>query len=247
MRFAAAVLLSFALSSAALADEIRIEGGGTSISTVFQPIRGRFQVLHGHTLNIVQSSAIKGLIALQEGRVDVATGAHPLEDLVAGAAKEGVVIDKSALVATPIEENELVVIANKSNGVSKLSREQLKQLFTGKVADWKQLGGASVPVQVVWGKDTRGQNMQFTRMVLDGENVAGKIQEASTYRDIQQRVAATPGAIGVIPINMNTPATRMIQTVSIKSPIFVITRGAPSPKVQEILDFYRKEWNLLNE
>lgn len=243
--FIAAAFLSLSFCQVSFAEEIKIEGGGTAITTVFMPIKDRYEKLHGHSLSILQSSAVKGLIALRDGKVDIATGAHPLEDLIAGAAKEGAIIDKSTLVATEIEDNRLVVIANRGSDVSRLSKEQLKGIFTGKITTWKEVGGKELPVQVVWGKETRGQNIQFTRIALDGEQVTQHTRTVITYRDIVETVRVTPGAIGVVPLNITTPATRSIDTISITSPMYVITRGKPSHKVQTVIDFYKSEYGFL--
>ena len=246
-RLLAALMLIALCSGPALADEIKIEGGGTSIAAIFMPIKSRFENLFGHKLTIVQSSAIKGLIALQEGKVDVATGAHPLEDLIAGAAKAGVRIDASALVATPVEDNRLTVIVHRSNIVKALSKEQLKGIFSGKIGNWKEVGGTDQAINVVWGKDTQGQNMQFTRIVLAGEPITPKVHEATTYRNIFEVVSDLPGAIGVVPSQMSTHVIHTVDTMPIISPMFVITKGAPSEKVQQILKFYKEEYGFLKE
>lgn len=240
------VWLSLFCSMTSFADEIKVQGGGTAIATVFVPIKDRFEKMHGDSLSIVESSAVKALIALSEGKVDLAAAAHPLEDLLAGAAKEGVIIDKSLLVATQVEENRLVVISNRANPVTALSKAELKALFTGRISNWKQVGGQDLPVNVVWGEETQGQNMQFTRVILDGEPVTSKISQATNYRSIGKMVSELPGGIGVIPQEINTSVTRSIDTVQITSPIYVITRGNPSEKVLQIMDFYKQEFSFLN-
>lgn len=240
-----AVAMTLGICQLSFADEIKIEGGGTAIITVFRPIQQRFEKVHGHTLSIVQSSAVKGLIALNAGRVDIATGAHPLEDLIAGAAKEGVVIDESSLVATQIEENRLIVTANRSSEVTRLSKDQLKGVFTGKILNWKEVGGRDLPINVVWGMETQGQNIQFTRIALDGEPVTTKVRSATNYRNIADMVGEIPGSIGVVPLEITTPATRSLDTLSITSPIYVITKGKPSKRVLAVVDFYKSEYSFL--
>lgn len=242
--FSLALTVLVASAGISHADEIKVEGGGTSISTIFAPIKSRFEKYHGHTLSIVQSTAVKGLIALNDGKVDIASGAHPLEDLIAGAAKSGVVIDQRKFVVTKMEENRLVVITNKANPVRHLTKEQLKGIFTGKVTNWKELGGGDHPVQVVWGKETVGQNTQFTRLALDNQPVTDKLHQASNYRNISDTVARLDGGIGVVPLQMVTAATRSMDTVALSSPMFIITKGKPSAKVQEVIDFYRKDYSL---
>ena len=231
-------------SVASFADEIKVMGGGTSIAAVFLPIKARFEKFHGDTLSIVQSSAVKGVIALNEGKIDIATAAHPLEDLIAGAAKEGVVIDPSGLVATQIEDNRLVVISNRSNPVTRLSKAELKGVFTGKISNWQEVGGSDLPVEVVWGKETQGQNIQFVRVALGGDQVTAKARTATNYRDIAEVVARLPGGVGVVPLEITTSVTRSLETEPITSPIFIITRGK-SEKAQKVVDFYKKEYSFL--
>ncbi|QXE92948.1 substrate-binding domain-containing protein [Geomonas subterranea] len=240
-----AAALSIALSVPAFADEIKIEGGGTAINTVFLPIKRRYEKLHGDYLTIVQSSAVKGLIALNDGKIDIATGAHPLEDIIAGAAKDGVVMDPAKFTSTQVGDNELVVIASRDSEVRQLSKEQLKGIFTGKIRNWKEVGGKDLPVVVVWGKETEGQNVQFTRIALDGEAVTATRRTATTYRDIAETVARQPGSVGVVSHEMSTAATRSIDTIAIASPIYAFTKGAPSAKVQSVLDFYKTEYGFL--
>lgn len=240
-----AVLASVVFSAGgSYADEIKVEGGGTSIATIFQPIKNRFEKYHGHTLSIVQSTAVKGLVALNDGKVDIASGAHPLEDLITGASKNGIVIDPSRFVVTKMEDNALQVITSKGNPVRQLTKEQLKGIFTGKITNWNEVGGSDLPVRVVWGKATEGQNAQFSRMALDNQPVTTKLIPATNYRDISDTVARLDGSIGVVPLQVATPATRSIETVSLESPMYIITMGKPSEKVQEVIDFYRKEYTL---
>jgi phosphate transport system substrate-binding protein len=240
-----AIALSIGLCQSAFAGEIKIEGGGTAITSVFLPIQKRYEKLHGDSLSIVQTSAVKGLIALYAGKVDIATAAHPMEDIIAGAAREGVAIDSSQLVETQIGENRLAVIANRTSEVRTLSKEQLKKVFTGKITNWKEVGGTDLAVTVIWGKQTEGQNIQFTRLALDGEPVTANTHTATTYRNISDTVGQVPGGIGVVSIEMTTPVTRTIDTISISSPIYAVTKGKPSEKVQTVLDFYKEEYGFL--
>lgn len=241
------VIVSLLLGGLARADEIKVEGGATTISSVFLTVQSEFEAQTGHTMSVVQSTAVAGLIALEAGRVDIAAAAHPLEDLVAAAAKEGagVVIDQSTLVATPIEENRLIAIVHKSNPVKRLSKEQLKDIFTGKVRNWKEVGGDDLDIEVVWATETKGQNAQFTRVALDGQPVAANIREVKGYRSIENLVAVLPNGVGIIPVSMSSSQIRAPEIPPITSPIYVITKGKPSPKVQQFIDFYGRETNFL--
>jgi phosphate transport system substrate-binding protein len=244
-RVIAVVAASLMFGGVGHADEIKVEGGGAAISSGLLTVQALFESETAHTMRIVESSAVAGLIALNAGEVDIAAGAHPLEDLVAAAAKEGAVIDSSTLVATPIEENRLIAVLHRSNPVKKLSKEQLKSIFTGKVGNWKDVGGDDRDIEVVWGTETKGQNMQFTRIVLDGDPVTANVREVKGYRSIVNLVSVLPSGIGIVPVGLSSALTHAPEIPAITSPICLITKGRPSGKVQQFIEFYAREMNFL--
>ena len=239
------LVASLLLGGVGRADEIRIEGGATTISSVFLTVKSLYEEATGGTVSVAPTTAVAGLIALAAGRVDAAAGAHPLEDLIAAAAKEGAAIDAAVLVATPIEESRLVAITHRTNPVKQLSREQLKAIFTGRITNWREVGGVDQEIEVVWGTETKGQNMQFSRVVLDGVPVAPGAREVNGYRSIVNLVCVLPRGIGIVPVGMSSPQVHLPEIPAITSPIYLITKGTPSARVQAFIDFHRKESEFL--
>jgi phosphate transport system substrate-binding protein len=125
--------------------------------------------------------------------------------------------------------------------VKRLTNDQLKGIFTGKIQNWKDVGGEEQDIIVAWGKDTQGQNIQFTRTVLGGDTVTTKVMQCNDYRGIIQKVSETPGAIGIAPFGMTTSNVHLPEIPPIISPVYLITKGKPSNKVQHFIDFYKKE------
>ncbi len=226
---------------------IRVEGGGAAISTVFAPMKEHFEKDTGLTLSITQSTPYRGLIALLEGRADVATGAVSLEDMIKGVAKEGYTVNPSSLQKLDLTVTRTVVFLHKSNKIPQLSKEQLKKIFTGKITNWKDVGGANKPIVVVWGSSTPGQNSRFTKAILDGEAVTSKARRVTNYQSIRDTVAATPGAIGVNPLGMATSNIHTPKVPAMVSPIIVVTKGRPTPEVQRVFDYFREEYGYLNK
>lgn len=227
------------IAGVAYADEIKVGGGGASMSAVFAPVKAAYEKATGDTLLILQSSPKDGLIDLIKGKVDIATGAVPFESMVAGAEKEGVKVDRGALVTQAVSQNRTAVFVHPSNKVTKLSKDQLKAIFTGKVANWKEVGGDDKDIIVVWGKGTPGQNGQFKREILDGAEVAKDVLETTNYAKIKENVTATPEAIGIDPFGMADDAVKVVESPVLGSPVLVATVGAPSAKVQRLLDFIK--------
>lgn len=243
LTFVLPLILSVSDSSA---EEIRVDGGGAAVSAVFMPMKESYENTTGDTLKISYSTPAKALIALEKGAVDIIAAAVPLPVILRDIEKEGVMIDPKILEARVIERNRIVVVLHSYNDVKKLSKRQLKSIFTGKITDWKEVGGDDGKIMVVWSKETPGQNYLFSQQILDGEPVTGIALNAANIYEIREIVGRTPGAIGINPAGLVSAQVAVPETPVVESDIIVITKGSPSPKVQRVIDFYLKEVSLLH-
>lgn len=236
---AATLALSVSLSGAA---EIKVGGGGASIATVFAPVKAAFEKATGHNLILLQSTPVVGLKDLWEGKLDASVSAVGLDGMIAGVAKNGVTVDKAALQSVEVGTNKTVVFINPANTVSALSKEQMKGLFTGKITNWKDVGGSDEPVLVVWGKNSPGQNALFTKVVLDGEKITAENLETTDYKGIKDSVTSNVGAIGIDPLGMVDATVKGIKpSPEANSPVILLTKGAPSAPVKQLLDFIKSD------
>jgi phosphate transport system substrate-binding protein len=236
---AATLALSVSLATAA---EIKLGGGGASIATVFNPVKAPFEKATGNNLIILQSTPKDGLKQLWKGDLEVAVTAVGLDGMIAGADKDGVKVDKAALQTLEIGTNKTVVLLHPSNPVTTLTKEQMKGLFTGKITNWKDVGGKDAPVLVVWGKNSPGQNALFTKVILDGEKIVAENLETTDYKGIKDTVATNPEAIGIDPLGMVDDSVKGIKpSPEANSPILLITKGAPSAPVKQLIDFIKSD------
>lgn len=233
------VALSVSLATAA---EIRVGGGGAAIATVFTPIKTAFEKATGNNLIILQSTPARGLADLISDKVDVAVAAVPLDSMASGAEKAGVKVDKGALQQVEVGTNKVVVYVHPSNPVTNLTKAQMKGLFTGKISNWKDVGGKDAPVIVVWGKNSPGQNALFTRIILDGEAIVAENLETTDYKGIKDTILSNPEAIGIDPLGMADDSVKAIKpSPEVNSTIRLVTKGSPSASVLKLLDFIKSE------
>lgn len=236
-----AALLTLSISLAAAA-EIKLGGGGASIATVFSPVKQAFERATGNYLIVLQSTPKDGLKQLWGEQLEVAVSAVDLDDMIAGAEKDGVKVDKSALKSHEIGINKTVAFIHPSNPVTSLTKEQMKGLFTGRITNWKDVGGKDAPVMVVWGKNSPGQNALFTKVILDGEKIAAENLETTDYKGIKDTVATNPEAIGIDPLGMVDESVKGIKpSPEANSTILLITKGTPSTAVRQLIDFVMTE------
>ena len=88
-------------------------------------------------------------------------------------------------------------VVNKSAGVTNVSMSQLRQIFTGKITNWKQVGGADQKISVVNRAQGSGTRATFEAAVLKGAKAVTS-QEQDANGTVQKVVSTTPGAVSYL-------------------------------------------------
>jgi len=90
----------------------------------------------------------------------------------------------------------LSVYVNAENPIKELSLDQLKDIFTGKVKNWKDLGGADAPITVYSRENSSGTYEFFKEHVLKGQDFAASAQTMPGTAAILQAVTKDKNGIG---------------------------------------------------
>lgn len=242
-RTAATIALSSLLVCTALpafSQEIIIGGGGSPINFIFKPNQKDYEKDSGNKLILLQSTPGKGIMALAEGKLNVATSAVALDMALAEAAREGAKIDPSSLKVTELGKTRFVLLVNKDNPVNMLTKEQVKGIFTGKIQNWKEVGGADLPVMVVKGQNTPGQNSTLQKTYLDGEKFASEVLDVKDQPAITDIVGQMKEAIGVNPIGLVKGNVKALETQPyMDTPYIIITRGEPAGEIKKMIEYMK--------
>lgn len=218
---------------------VRIGGEEVVIGGFITPVKETFEEENGADLSIVHSGPGEELIDLAKGKVDAVVSTQSLSVLAEEAAREKVLIDPATLQQFDVGKNDTVVFLNRKNRVKKLTRKQLKAIFTGKVGNWKQVGGANRPIVIVWNSADPAENEVFVREILKESPVAKKLKSVGSYEDVRSRVMATPGAIGIAPRDFVSAMVKVPKTPVVESKVILVTRGEPTPDVKRLLDLLK--------
>jgi phosphate transport system substrate-binding protein len=222
------------------ADEIRVAGGAGPVENILKPVRGAFEAATGIKLSISPSGAKNAFLAMSEGTLDVAGAGFSFEELLDTMKKEGAEVknpqDYTHIV---VGKGSVFVITHKDNPVASLTKEQLKGIFTGKISNWKEVGGADLPILPVIGKMNPATNKIFRELMLDNEPYAKELLETTTSDDVKSAVAATPEAVAFGASTMIDASVKSPRTPEVSRPIIFVTKGKPASKVQKLLAYIR--------
>lgn len=119
---------------------------------------------HTHTFE-----AYKKLI---NGDVDIILSMEPNKELIGMAKEQGVEFE-----SVPIGRDAFVFIVNKNNPVSELSIQQIQDIYTGKITNWSELGGADIKIIPFQRQHESGSQAIMENMVMRGLTMIEPPQE----------------------------------------------------------------------
>lgn len=135
-----------------------------------------------------------GISALMEGTTDMAMASRKIKFDEKMKLREAGKEAKEVVVAY----DALAVVVHPSNKVSKLTRQQLEGIFTGKITNWKEVGGADMKI-VAYSRETSSGTYEFFKeSVLKNKNYKSGILSMPATGAIIQSVGQTAGAIGYV-------------------------------------------------
>ncbi len=178
----AALLLPVAFSLPAGADQAINVGGTTNLAPVVAKAASDYQSSHaGVTINVKGSSSGAGIAALKDHSVDIAMSDVAVNDADFNDTILGVV--------------GFAFVLNPDVGVKNLTRGELQDIFSGKITNWKAIGGNDRKIVLIGRQIGTG-----TRFVF--EDKVAKTQIPITVEDnataVMKAVAQTSGALGYI-------------------------------------------------
>ncbi len=148
-----------------------------------------------------------------------------------------------------IANDALSPIVNPANPISGLTTEQLKQIYTGEITNWSQVGGNAGPIVVVSRDSSSGSFGSWSELVLDKAPVTTSAVYTSSNADVAGEIAQNRNAIGYVglgylvagvkPVSVNgvlpSVQTALDRTFPLSRPLFMVTNGFPAGKVFDVI------------
>lgn len=193
------VLLSFSFSGCgneelpAYSSEISGEingGGSTSVQKIIDAEGAEFGALHP-AVKFTYSGT-----GSSDGIKNAANGTYSF----GCASRELKESEKTGLTELVFAYDGIAVIVNDENSVEDLTKDQIKAIYTGKITNWKEVGGEDRPIAVVSREDGAGTRTAVEELLDFTEQLKPSATVKEGNGNVQSTVSANPNAIGYVSI-----------------------------------------------
>ncbi len=222
--------------------------GSTTVLPIAQKVAEAYMQQHPDVrISLSGGGSGNGVKALIDGSTDIADSSRFIKDKEIKLA-----IEKGVLpVPFAVAYDCIVPVVHPSNTMKNITMDQLKDLYMGKIKNWKKLGGPDRPVVVVSRDTSSGTYEVWHKKVMKKERVfPGALLQASNGA-VVQAVSKNKNAIGYIGLGYMDDSVRALTVNSIQGsaettlngmfpisrPLFMFTKGWPKGDTLNFINF----------
>ncbi len=163
-------------------------GGSAAMYELNLALGREFEKRHGVKVIVERGGSLPGLLAVKRHAIDIAAMARDLEGAEAEAQAHNHLIARDAIA----------VVVNARNPVKQLRQALVHDILTGKINNWKTVGGADSPIEVLMRPRESSTSRYVSEIVLAGADPSLQARVKKTRDDLLAAVRQNPHAIGCI-------------------------------------------------
>ena len=243
-------LIIFQLPAAHAASNQIAMTGSTTVLPIAQKAAEDFMQKHPDIqISVAGTGSGDGIKAIIDGTADIGNASRDMKGKEVKLAESKGVTPVKHVVALDC----ICPVVHPVNPIQELSLEQLKEIYTGKIKKWSEVGGQNKPIVVISRDSSSGTFEVWNEKVLNKERVRPDAQLQASNGAVAQAVAGNKYAVGYVGIGYLNPrlkavnvngvaagaGTAMDGSYPVARQLFMFTRGEPEGPVKMFLDFVK--------
>lgn len=224
--------------------------GSTTLLPIAQIIAEAYMGENPGTSVVISGGGTeRGYKAILDGTADIAMASSAMpEDILNETRHQGIKFQNTLLGYATI-----VTVVHPSNPIKNLSLKQLKDIFTGRINNWKQLGGVDMPIIVYVGPPTGGITDTWKNLILGDDDTytpAGIVMsnDDRITQILRQPTAITFLTLGsvhtnklkILKINNVSPDATTVKDgrYLLRAPLMLITKESSSVATRNFINYF---------
>lgn len=216
--------------------------GSTSVQPVAEKLAKKFEETHPNVrINVQGGGSSLGISSVSQGITQIGTSSREL------SSKE-----KTGLNEFIIGKEGIVIAVNNENNVTNLNKSQIKDIFSGKITNWKDVGGQNLEIHVIARESGSGTRSAFENLIMGkGTKIRNDAIVQSSTEAVKQAIRQDPGAVGFVSLISMSNDVKALKidgigpseetvfdgTYTLQTPFIFIVKGEPKGTVKEFIDF----------
>jgi len=226
------------------------EAGSTTVQPLAEKLAEAFTVKHPEVQIIVQGGGSSvGVKSAGQGTVDVGAASRKLKD----SEKE----QYPDLKVFTIARDGIAIVVHPDVPVDGLTKDQVRDIFAGKITNWSEVGGPEVPIVVVSREEGSGTRAAFEEMVMGkkGPPIVDTAILQPSNGAVRTTVSTTPNSIGFLSFGYLDESVKALAIDEVEAteenaasgvypivrPLNLLTKGEPTGVVKAWLGFILSE------
>lgn len=239
--------LLLAMTSAAWAKSLQIKGSTTVLPIAQKAAEAYMKEYPEVSISLSGGGSSNGIKALIDGTTDIADASR----FIKGKEVKKAVENGNYPVPFAVAYDAIVPIVHPSNPVENLTTAQLKDIYMGKITNWKDVGGNDMRIVVISRDSSSGTFETWEGKVMDKERVFPAAQLVASAGAVDQAVAKNKYALGyngigylndsIKALTVNgvegTNETALSGEFPISRPLFMFTNGWPKGETAKFIQY----------
>jgi len=228
-------------------ETLTIQGSSTVLPIAQKAAEVYMEKNAGVSISVRGGGSGNGIAALIDGAVDVADASR----FIKGKEVSAAIANGIYPVPHRVAMDGIAVVVNPANSVDELSMEEIKDIYTGKITNWSELGGPSKEIVVVSRDSSSGTFEVFGEIALEGKRVANTALLQASNGAVAGFVSDNDAAIAYVGLAYLSDSLKAVEiggvapsnaTVAsgqfpIARPLFMFTDGWPEGLTASFINF----------
>ena len=217
-----------------------ILAGSTSVQPFAEVLAEEYMILHpGITIDVQGGGSAAGIMATQSGTTNIGMSSRVL----AG--------NETSLWSVEIARDGIAIIINPDNPIINLTLTQVRDIYSGEITDWSQIGGEKSAIHVFTREDGSGTRSSFESLVMGKTEIMARAMVQDSNGAIRQLVGDDPYAIGFISLGLVDKTVKAVEldgvipsrehvidgTYNLSRPFLFLSLKEPTGLAKDFIDF----------
>ena len=214
--------------------------GSTSVEPFAELLAEEYMSSHpGFHIYVQGGGSTAGIEAAISGAANIGMSSRSLTD------------SEKKLYAVTIARDAIAVIVHPSSSIEDLPLDKIREIFSGKIANWRELGGPDHPIDIVTREEGSGTRESFQKFVMGKEDISLGALVQDSNGAVRQVISSNPNAIGYISLGLVNDQVKALRISGVQPsltnvyngrytlvrPFLFVFNGEPAEGAKSFLDF----------